>query len=262
MTEDFTQADLDALAFCVAILEQEPDVTYKEARREARLTKGLSVRRQVWTSAKRKLGIGQQDEVVDAAMADPSNCAGTAAPGADEESKSRTEDEKRSPSEPAQPVPEERWPQGRRPAWATPRGEQTPSADAPPPKSTPVSQHPIEFMVQYLQTKNSDATFDEVRLAAENAGYTVYPATFGRAQALAGILDSVEDGQPVPASASQPQPQPAKAAPQPAREHGEIDPVEGLRTFSKALSQRTKQRDHIKATAERMLEVVKQALAK
>ena len=49
--DSFSQSDLDALSFCVSLLQSDPGATYKEARSEARVSKGLSVRRQVWTAS-------------------------------------------------------------------------------------------------------------------------------------------------------------------------------------------------------------------
>lgn len=282
--ESFTQPDLDALAFCVALLQNEPDITYKEARREARVSKGLSVRRQVWTAARRKLGIGPQDEVVDASMADTQKAQAQKAERAEEPRRpSRPDDDGHGEAEPtpvhdgevapgtneprargeAAPPKRDAWPSGRRPAWATPKPAPK-EQSAPSPNDLFVSppQNPIEFMVRYLQTTNAEASFEEVRLAAESAGHTVYPATFGRAQALAGLLEEVEDGKPVPASASAPKPKAKKAAapPPPAPTTDGIDPVAGMQAFMKAMAKSEKDRHLLRRNIEQMLEIIQRGL--
>ncbi len=114
-------------------------------------------------------------------------------------------------------------------------------------------------MIRYLQDKNPDASFEEVRVAAEYAGYTVYPATFGRAQALAGILDSVAEGEAVPASVSHPTPPAPEEAPV-AANINDIDPVEGFRAFASAFSSSQARRDSLRDSLEDMLDVVRRAL--
>ncbi|NRA96046.1 MAG: hypothetical protein HRU14_07535 [Planctomycetes bacterium] len=257
--ESFTQPDLDALAFCVSLLQSEPDATYKEARREARVSKGLSVRRQVWTAARRKMGIGPQDEVVDASMptalhsiseniraTEPSpEAAGVGEDeGAEEESGS----------------PEGAWPSGRRPAWATPKPEQE-GAAAPSPKDVFVDppQNPVEFMMQFLQTTNPEASFEEVRLAAEAAGHTVYPATFGRAQALAGLLEEAEEGKLITPAASM-STAPDQAPPTAASPGKGIAPVTGLQAFIKAIAKSEKDHQLLRTNIEKMLETIRHGL--
>lgn len=55
--EPLTEQDQAALRHCVKVLKQEPEITYKELRRDAQKTAGLKVRRLVWTLARRELGL-------------------------------------------------------------------------------------------------------------------------------------------------------------------------------------------------------------
>lgn len=255
--DSFSQSDLDALSFCVSLLQSDPDATYKEARSEARVSKGLSVRRQVWAAARHKMGIGPQDEIVDAAMAHslrpepgraeaPTSVSKDATieglVGAEEEAEPREAGSSKEP----------------RPAWAT-RSPQPDDSAVPSAKSVFVDAplSPIEFMVQHLQTTNPEASFEEVRLAAEAAGHTVYPATFGRAQALAGLLEESDQGEPIPGA-----PPPEPTQPPPGQPKGKIDPVAGLGAFIKAMNRSEKEHHLLRTNIEQMLETIRRGLGK
>ena len=294
MTIDDSYSDQDraALAFCIELLEREPDLDYKEARREARVSKGLSVRRQIWTTARRQCGVGPHDEVVSEdvlghAPEPPSAPEVPSAPsrsGAPESAPWGRESGRRHHSEQAperQPTSsdhhagesagtptEPRWPGGRKPAWATPSH----GAKDPDPKPASMflnpARNPIEFMVQYLKTTNAEANFDEVREAAENAGFTAYPATFGRAQALAGLLDDENPEEPIRVSSAAPANTTTPAAVErPERkqeatggESPDIDPVAGMQAFIAAMGKAERDQAALKKRIERMLEVIQHAL--
>lgn len=138
------------------------------------------------------------------------------------------------------------------------------------------ARNPIEFMVQYLKTTNAEASFDEVRRAAEEAGYTIYPATFGRAQALAGLLDDEVTDEPIrvapessapPAAPTPPAPAPTPAAAPrqkrtveaPVNTDG-IDPVAGLHAFMAALGKAERDQAVLKNKVQSMLDVIHRAL--
>jgi hypothetical protein len=134
-------------------------------------------------------------------------------------------------------------------------------------------------MVHYLQSINREATFQEVAEAAEREGYAVYPATFGRAQAIVGIVEAPQVLQrpfPAPATAqpaaatplappappSPPEPLEPLPAQRPAMESpGAVDPITGLMIFMTALDDLDKDRQRFRQSVSAMLSVVQQALA-
>jgi hypothetical protein len=114
-------------------------------------------------------------------------------------------------------------------------------------------------MVQFLQTTNPEASFEEVRLAAEAAGHVVYPTTFGRAQALAGLLEEAEEGKPITLATSVSAA--PEQAPRPAASPGKgIDPVNGLQAFIKAIAKSEKDHHLLRTNIEKMLETVRRGL--
>jgi len=257
LDENLPDLDQAALQFCIALLKSEPDASYRDARREARLEKGLSVRRQVWTEARREVGL-LNDEIVD------SQLVGNIDGPSTEPAPPDTHDHG------AQPDPHEperaQWPSDRRPAWAQPLEPRKAPNDPSPASLFPSPpSNPIEFMVQYLKTSNPEASFDEVRLAAEDAGHTIYPATFGRAQALAGILDDhVQQEDPVtdpPGETEIPRETP-KPTPRAATSTSKIEPEAGFRAFMKAWNTATHDRDSLRTAMQRMLDTVQRALGR
>jgi len=305
--DTFSEQDQAALAFCIELLRNEPTAEYKEARREARVTRGLSVRRQVWTVARRKSGVGPQDEVVaeDVTGSAPSPAPqpprdrgphshpqqvrerdAADGPRAREgqsfeqrddagDSSERHEDRPSRRQERDSSDEEPRWPGGRRPAWAVPKPEPKEATPSPTSMFLTPARNPIEFMVQYLKTTNAEASFEEVRSAAEDAGFTIYPATFGRAQALSGLLDDEVSDEPIrvapqsslpatsgasastsPSSSSAP---PRPSQPVPVSVDG-IDPVAGMQAFMTAMGKSERDSKALKLRIERMLDVIHRAL--
>jgi hypothetical protein len=125
-------------------------------------------------------------------------------------------------------------------------------------------------MVEYLKAQ-PEATFEEMRTVAEDAGHTIYPATFGRAQARAGILDDIDPPhaaaptpapQVAPAAPSSlplpkpPTPSPRKGAPRPAPSEA----VKAMETFITAWIATTEDKETLRSAIERMLEVIHSAL--
>jgi hypothetical protein len=58
--------------------------------------------------------------------------------------------------------------------------------DAPAERSAGVKNPAIRFMVEYLGA-HREAGFDEVKAAAADSGFTIYPITYGNARRLAGL---------------------------------------------------------------------------
>jgi hypothetical protein len=253
--EDTTpEQDTAAVQWAVGVLQSDPDITYKELRREARVQAGLSLSRRAWTAARRELGLvsaedmegGSAHEAPDRGAAVPER-----APARDRES--------------AQPRPPVEYRGQRRPAWAAPArtapwAQPLPARTEPPPTATIQARTAIEFMVEYLRTVKLEASFQEVQAAAEKAGFTIYPATFGRAQAMVGL---VEASKPVvlPPASPAPAPEPAlRAAPAAAPSQAGIDPEEGLRAFFDAYRRAHLDRARIRRLMRDMLEVAQAAL--
>lgn len=280
--------DREAIEFCLGLLRDDPDMTYREARRLGRTQRGLAVRRQDWTAARREAGLSGRDEddlfdppeektaPASAATGSPapsprSSASGTAAreegPG-----RSRTPPWQSDPKRPAPP-------------WATPparggdpREEAHPASESPrspalpsTPRSlfTNPAQNAIEFMVRYLEEKR-DAAFEEVREAAEDAGFTIYPATFGRAQAIAGIVEAtpkpviVRTPSNLPATGearSSAAGEPSSALPGHSRgAYAESSPEAALQIFARAYQNRKRQRNLLRSRIGEMIAVVAAAL--
>ncbi len=77
LPEDTSSPDQDqaAVRYCLRMLKEEPDVSYKEVRREAWRSEKLTIRRQEWTAARRELGLA-----VEAAEPEPSERGGQEGP--------------------------------------------------------------------------------------------------------------------------------------------------------------------------------------
>lgn len=314
----FEGSDQAAYEWCVQLLEEDPTAEYKHARKQARKEAGIGVRRQVWTAARRALGLASEHEASPPQeaprpappTASPPPAARRPSPPPPPPAPPRERDERPDRREPDAP---ERRPDRPRPAWATPREALRPreAADplvsprphapappspresrpqnAPPPWATPRSPPPasrqpssmealtpprepagsnptsaIEWMVGYLKTVNPEASFAEVRKAAEAAGHTVYPATFGRAQAITGILEDQE--QKEKQQATPPPAAPGAASSRGAAEtsrtstDGPVDPIEGLQAFVDALNAAERDSLAFKKSMRAMLEVIEQAL--
>jgi hypothetical protein len=128
-------------------------------------------------------------------------------------------------------------------------------------------------MVRYLQSK-PEASFDEVREASEDAGFTIYPATFGRAQAIAGIIEAnprpIITSHVVPPTVNAPTPKTiaeptASAGPTPLMTRSslptpELSPEVAFQVFFKAFQQRRAQRTLIHDRVGAMLEIIDHAL--
>ncbi len=326
--DSFSDQDQAASRFCERMLRQEPDASYKEVRREARNAAGLKLRREVWTSVRRQLGLRPDEEAPDAGDSEE----GTSPPMSGPESRRHRDDappfrDDRPPRwddrpqrtdrppypdrqpypqrppyrEPAPPPAAREEPryegERRRPAWATPaRGPippaprmpeprpfaqppQPPAPVAPPPRSSTIVNAPrsaIEFMVEYLRAVNREASFNEVKDAAEREGYTVYPATFGRAQAIVGIVEAPVGAaaRPIGPAAAAPVAPPsapvvaaevsATPAPTPvpavAPAFVAPDPVEGLRAFFVAVDRLQSDGVRLRKAAATMLAAVQLAL--
>ncbi|HMS15759.1 MAG TPA: hypothetical protein PKA37_02890 [Planctomycetota bacterium] len=317
------EQDREVIEFCLALLRKDPEMNYREARKEARAQKGLAVRRQLWSAARREAGVTGRDD-------DDSYDQGGDAEGSDERSDrghrsdgnrqqdrgSRAEGQRpgsrsegtrpgsrsegnryqerpgshhdgdaRESERPSRPAPWQADPKRPVPPWAKPRDEERrdePGRVVPPERrasGTPPSlfsnpaQNAIEFMVRYLQAK-PEAPFEAVREAAEDAGFTVYPATFGRAQAIVGIIEA----NPRPIITTHLPKEPAAPSPAPAAPTGgrtfvnpeplprsvshqvEVSPEVAFQIFFKAFQQRRSQRVLVRERVAAMLSVIDEAL--
>jgi len=119
-------------------------------------------------------------------------------------------------------------------------------------------QNAVEFMANYLREK-PEAGYREVREAAETGGYTVSSATFGRAQAIVGILEDAESEAAAPAG-----PSPAEATAAPARRalrgRRAKDPASLLEDFIDAWEGTSGESGKMKEALSEMLKVVDHAL--
>lgn len=288
--------DHTCLEYCLAALREDPDAHYKEVRRAARADKGLTLKRHVWTLARQQLGLRTDEESGETQDPEPK-----APPAPMQPAWTRPQ----RPPEPAPPLQE---PGGfrRRPAWAMPQSgpPQFPDAPraAPPSRMVPqqlpeflrLARNPVEFMVGYLQQVNRDASFAEVEAAANEFSFTVYPTTFGRAQAIVGIVEAPRPGIPAapphhppvmpapvmqaPAAPVAPPAAPIPVAPSMAssaapatpaapateasapQDQAATDPTEGLMNFFRALDRSSSRNVHTRALVEHMLHVVSDAL--
>lgn len=107
----------------------------------------------------------------------------------------------------------------------------------------------VEFMAEVLR-EEPDATYRQVRERAENEGYIVSAAAFGRAQVIAGVLRPEAPG-------SSPRPPAARAAPNiPTPD----DPIAHLQAFIEAFSRSARQTSGMRTALREMLQVVQKAL--
>lgn len=297
-----------ALAYCLNALREDPDSHYKEVRRAARADSGIALKRHVWTAARVQLGLKTDDEADDGGpqiasapiprapalpprtVAPPPSRHPDTPPPWQPEARPTTPSPERPFSAPPQ---RPQAPSGdgwkKRPAWAMPQApavEQRPAphAQAPAhkrelPEILKQARNPVEFMVGYLQQVSRDANFDEVAEAAEEFGFTVYPTTFGRAQAIVGIVESPQRVQShntasaaqLPSSrstvASIPEPtttpvvtlsesSPVQAAAAPLSS----DPLSGLLAFFQGLDRRAATNASLRHDLSVMLHVVEEAL--
>lgn len=171
----FSDQDEAAFQYCLKALKSDPQVTYKEVRREARNAESVSVKRHVWTAARKKLGlIPEESAAPGPAPRRPDNPdAGTddrpEPPGGDPRERDRPyrprsdrgrpggrdrdggpyrgprrgpdgpdrmDDRQRPDRRMDRPAPPSR-PDHRRPAWATPPENRSQRPSAPPPPSAP-----------------------------------------------------------------------------------------------------------------------------
>lgn len=299
-----------ALAYCLGALREDPDAHYKEVRRAARADSGIALKRHVWTAARVQLGLKVDDEAegdegaprtVSAAPPPrvnplpPRNIAPP--PPRPYMPPLHTPADRMPPRAPERPfappagrdaAPNDPW--RKRPAWAMPQAPAPtpdtwqPSAARQParkrelPEILKQARNPVEFMVGYLQQVSREANFDEVAEAAEEFGFTVYPTTFGRAQAIVGI---VEGPQRVQSHGVAPAPQAPASTPTPATSSAWTtsetatmaasasvtpstgaaqDPLGGLLAFFHGLDQRTAASSMLRHEMTLMLHVVEEAL--
>lgn len=117
-------------------------------------------------------------------------------------------------------------------------------------KSGTVQRTAVEFMADYLRDK-PEAGYKEVREAAENNGYTVSSATFGRAQAMVGL---VEPDEPPVLHREE-----GERAARRRRRSG--DAAELLEEFIERLAEVDRKRSRYREAIKSMLDVVRKALA-
>jgi hypothetical protein len=111
-------------------------------------------------------------------------------------------------------------------------------------------QTPVEFMVDQLK-ENPEISFRQMKELAEAKGFTIYPATFGRAQALAGLLDDEpEDAELERARAAQ------RGRPRPSSN----DPATLLEDLVESFDGLAGQRDAMRKAVESMHAIVAKAL--
>ncbi|MSR75840.1 MAG: hypothetical protein EXS14_10275 [Planctomycetes bacterium] len=300
--QDLDPLDQKAMEYCLGVLRDDPDAHYKEVRRAARADKGLTLKRHVWTLARQQLGLkgdeepGEETGERDARPAlrpeapTHQSLGWNARPAAPRPRWQESGPDSAPPSRDTSPASQ---PPRRRPAWAmpqTPTGS-TPTDDtwrapashaptkAPREKELPEilkqARNPVEFMVGYLQQVSRDANFAEVETAAEEFGFTVYPTTFGRAQAIVGIVEAPTRAVPAAAPAAAPAPAAtyASAAPvtqsviltrpnisTPTGAGTEADPLEGLMNYFVALDRRAAGSVQTRRLMQQMLHAVDEAL--
>jgi hypothetical protein len=111
-------------------------------------------------------------------------------------------------------------------------------------------QTPVEFMTDQLK-ENPETSFRQMKELAEAKGFTIYPATFGRAQALAGLLDDEpEDAERERARAAQ------RGRPRPSSN----DPATLLEDLVESFDGLAGERDAMRNAVESMLSIVAKAL--
>lgn len=295
--------DQKAMEYCLGVLRDDPDAHYKEVRRAARADKGITLKRHVWTLARQQLGLkGDEDGGEETTERESTPAPRSAAPQQQAPWQNR-----------GAPPPRARWPepsappqwdsaapnQGarKRPAWAMPQSSSAPERPSEPARSAPSggpaktprqkelpeilkqARNPVEFMVGYLQRVSRDASFAEVEEAAEEFGFTVYPTTFGRAQAIVGIVEAPVRVVPAsvaaaaaaaaaPAAPATPSPAPQAAAPQSSYAAPTIapaasasaDPLDGLLNYFVALDRRASGSVQARRLIQQMLHAVDEAL--
>lgn len=93
----------------------------------------------------------------------------------------------------------------------------------------------FEFVTNYL-TRHPSAPYADVKAAAEQSGYTIYPIVYGRAQALLGIVKTKARGEASTArSTGRPRGRPPKAAS--AEASGSAGGLDSLVTAVRAVEQ-------------------------
>ena len=132
---------------------------------------------------------------------------------------------------------------------------------------SPIRVNAVEFMAGHLRD-HPEASYKEVRELAEDSGYTVSAAAFGRAQVIAGILkrdEEVHRSQSVISEPAQTKPQdtPAVSQSSPAKARStEEDPVVYLQKFISHFGDAVDRRGELRSALQEMLKVVQQALGR
>ena len=289
MSQDISLSteDREIIALCVELLKQDSGITYREVRKKLRSEKDLGVRRQLWSAARKEAGIARDDND----LAGDGQARRPQETGRQENRNHRGHQDRRGPQrrpESREPVrrdteePEAPWtpdPSKPPPPWARSRehdrrrmpdshdnGQHVERREQPSPKPFyPPARTAMEFMVQYLG-KLPEASFEQVRDAAEDAGFTIYPATFGRAQATVGIIEAdpapiVRRTRPTSPPATTPKkPEPETPAQAPDIAVAADQAEAGFQVFLQAYKKRNSSVDTLESTIKKMLQVVEEAL--
>ena len=266
-----------ALEACRSILAGDPDADYKFVRREA-WSDGIKVTRAVFSAVLRELHGEPEPEHHERETRRQEPRSGPVPPRAPtrmEESGAQRPGGHISPwtrsreGRDAGPGPREREDgrghaaedrersprQQARQAWDTlftaGGSSEMPSVSPGAPPIQPKGSA-VEFMADYLRQR-AEASYKEVRQAAEAAGYTVSSATFGRAQAIVGLIEPDPDSRPPPVR--------PKAVPAPGTApHAGESPIQLLERFLSAARAMDGQRGELRAALQSMLKVVRRAL--
>jgi hypothetical protein len=273
--------EAEALEVCRRLLAEDPDADYKFIRREA-WSDGIKITRAVFSTVLRELhgepepeprarrASRHEADLRPAAPRAPARAEEGAGPrpggqispwtrsrdgrGAEPQVRDR-EGGRERPLQDAEPSRERSPRQQARQAWDT-LFTTGPSADLPPGSPLAPPAQPkgsaVEFMADYLRQR-SEAPYKEVRQAAEAAGYTVSSATYGRAQAIVGLIEPDHDSRPPPI-----RPKPVSLPAPPSRDVE--SPMQILDRFVAAARGMDQERGELRIAIQSMLKVVRRAL--
>ncbi len=286
--ENLPEQDATLLQWVLRTLRSDPEASYKDVRKEARSAVGLTLSRRIWTSARRELGLSTVDEGEGDESGAPPLAPGR--PMDDQGFQPRRpyeQDFRRPPRHEPPPWsrpdrPERPAPnfdaaadadRRRAPAWMQPSRSPWERPPEPVVEPAPIDQQKniiqqarsaIEFMVEYLRSVNREAAFAEVQDAASRAGFSVYPTTFGRAQAILGIVEApkpVITAPVVEAPKMPPLAPPTNPTPTKGKDVLVVsDAIQGINTFFKTLDRMEKDRSKMRDMTRQMLDTVRNAL--
>ena len=272
--KDVDPEEKAAIAFCREHLREHPQAIFRDVRALA-FRQGVRVDRRIFSAVQREMGGGPPaEEVLSQPLVEaPGQAAVEAAAAAVQEvAEDVTGKEPQAPAAPprwdqlfgseAEPTPEPSAVEPPAPAAEPITESATESARralgllSPPAATDTPRLNAVEFMAAYLRD-HPEAPYKEVRELAEAEGYTVSSATFGRAQAVAGLLDEDEEQAPAPERA--PEPKKVRRPSTRGRRRGR-DPALLLEEFIASWEDTELERRKLRKALKAMLDVVEQAL--